>query len=115
MPDGRYPVKLVAGLPVVAAPEEIDINNAGCLRETLAAAPEARRHATVVVDMSRTRFCDSAGLHVLVRAHKRALAAGGELRLVISDAAVLRIFAVTGVDSLIPFFGSLDEALAPAP
>jgi len=111
---GWYPVELVAGVPVVAAPEEVDINNAGRLQEAIA-APAADGHATVVVDMSRTRFCDSAGMHVLVRAHKRALAAGGELRLVISSDAVLRIFAITGVDNLIPFFASLDEALAQAP
>jgi hypothetical protein len=50
-----------------------------------------------------------------VRAHKRARADGGELLLVISGAAVLRIFAVTGIDHLIPTFPTLEQALAPAP
>ena len=63
--------------------------------------------------MARTQFCDSAGLHVLVRAHKRARAEGGELLLVICAAAVLRIFAVTGIDRVIPNFPDLDQALAP--
>ncbi len=43
--------------------------------------------------MTRTQFCDSAGLGVLVRAHKQALAEGGELRLVMpadGDEAVLQ-------------------------
>jgi anti-anti-sigma factor len=66
------------------------------------------------VDLTMTRFCDSAGLHVLVRAHRRALAEGGELRLAIpAEGAVARIFTVTGLDRLIPSFGSLDQALAP--
>jgi anti-anti-sigma factor len=70
---------------------------------------------TLVVDMAQTQYCDSAGLNVLVRAHKRAQADGGELLLVISGAAVLRIFAVTGIGRLILSFPSLEQALAPAP
>ena len=109
-----FPVEVVSGVPVVTAPEEIDITNAAGLR---AALLEAAAHGsrTLVVDMARTQFCDSAGLHVLVRAHKQARADGGELLLVICAAAVLRIFAVTGIDYLIPNFPDLDQALAPAP
>jgi hypothetical protein len=66
--------------------------------------------------MTGTQFCASAGLSVLVRAHKRALADSGELRLVIpASAAVLRVFALTGIDRLIPNFTDLEEALEPAP
>jgi anti-sigma B factor antagonist len=65
--------------------------------------------------MSRTRFCDTAGLHALVGAHKRAQAEGGEVRLVIPDAAVQRIFALTGLDQVIPNFTSLREALPQPP
>jgi hypothetical protein len=64
------------------------------------------------VDMRHTELCDSAGLNLLVRVHKRTLAKGGELRLVLHDgAAVRRIFAVTGIDRVIPLFASLPEAL----
>jgi len=82
-----------------------------------AALLEAAGHGSrmLVVDMARTQFCDSAGLHVLFRAHKRARAEGSELLLVICAAAVLRIFAVTGIDRLIPNFPDLDQALAPTP
>jgi len=97
---------------VVAAPEEIDTTIAAGLRAALlqAAAPG---HRTLVVDMSRTQFCDSA-LNVLVRGHKRAQAEGDEVLLVIAAVTVLRIFAVTGIDHLIPTFPSLQEALAQA-
>jgi anti-anti-sigma factor len=114
MPEPSFPVKLVDGVPVVAAPEEIDITNAARLRAALlqAAAPG---NGTLVVDMSRTQFCDSAALNVLVRAHKRAQAEGREVLLVIAAATVLRIFAIIGIDHLIPNFPSLEEALAQAP
>ena len=114
MPEASFPVEVVSGVPVVTAPEEIDITNAAGLR---AALLEAAAHGsrTLVVDMAQTQFCDSAGLNVLVRAHKRAQADGGKLLLVICTAAVLRIFAVTGIDHLIPTFPTLEHALAPAP
>ena len=110
-----YPIEMVNGVPVVAAPPEIDASNAGWLRAALLEAA-ARGHATFVVDMTGTQFCDSAGLGVLVRAHNRALADGGELRLVIpASAMVRRVFALTGIDRVIPNFPGLGEALEPAP
>ena len=111
MPDDRFPVEVVEGVPVVAAPEEIDITNAEALRSALLTAA-ANGHGTLVVDMTRTRFCDSSGLHTLIAAHKRAEAEGREVLLVIPGTAVLRVFALTGMDRVIPNFTSLAEALA---
>jgi anti-sigma B factor antagonist len=114
MSEASFPVRLEGGIPVIAAPEEIDITTAGLLRTTLlAAGADGRR--TLVVDMSGTHFCDSAGLNVLVRAHLRAEAGGCEVRLVMSGTDVLRIFVVTGIDRLIPIFASLGDALGDAP
>jgi len=106
---------MASGVPVVTAPAEIDVASAYQLRAALLDAA-AGGHATVVVDLTGTRFCDSAGLNLLVRAHKRARDMGGGLRLVIpAGAAVLRIFTVTGIGRVIPQFASLGEALAPGP
>ena len=113
MPDVTNPCGATRAVPVVTAPDEIDITTAYGLRAALASA--ARGRATVVVDMTRTRACDALGLHVLMRAHRRALANGGELRLVISCPDVLRLFAITGIDRVIRNFASLDEALAQSP
>jgi anti-sigma B factor antagonist len=104
---------MVVGVPVVTAPEEVDITNAPELRAALQAAA-ATGSPAFVVDMTRTRFCDSAGLRVLVDAHKRAAAAGGAVLLAVPAAAVLRILAITGIDQVIPSFASLDEAVAHA-
>ena len=110
MHDGRFPFEVVSGVPVVTAPGEIDVTNAPGLRSALLEAA-AHGHGTLVVDMTRTQFCDSSGLHTLLAAHKRAQAAGGELRLVLPAAPVLRVLAITGVDRIIPNFTSLDQAL----
>jgi len=111
MPEARFVVEVVGGVPVVTTPEEIDITNAPGLRTALldAAAPG---HGPVVVDMSRTQFCDSAGLHVLIRAHKQARAEGDDVLVVISATAVLRVFAISGLDRIMPNFSTLEEALA---
>ena len=112
MQDGRFPFEVVDGVPVVTAPEEIDITNAPELWAALLEAA-AHGHGTLVADLTRTQFCDSSGLHTLLAAHKRAQAEGGELLLVIPGTAVLRVFAITAVDRIIPNFTSLEKALAP--
>ena len=114
MPDVRFPVEMVSGVPVVSAPEEIDITNADVLQTALLESA-AHGPGTFVVDLTRTRFCDTAGLHALVSARKRAQAEGAEVLLVMPGAAVLRIFAVTGLDQVFPSFTSLEEALARVP
>lgn len=114
MPGNRSPL-MINGVAVVSAPAEIDISNAEQLRIMLLDAG-SRRHATVVLDMTRTRFCDSSGFSVLIGAHKRALADGGGLRLVIpANSQVLRIFTMIGLGRFIPRFASLDQALDPGP
>jgi anti-sigma B factor antagonist len=113
MPDVRYPDTVINGVPVVATPAEIDITNADGLRSALFTAA-ATRPGTLVVDMTQTQFCDSSGLYTLIAAHKRAQADGREMLLVLPSAAVLRVFAITGMDQVIPNFTSLDEALAAA-
>ena len=125
MREISFPVQVVEGVPVVTAPEEIDLANAAGLRAALleAARPELAQpelarpesaepgRALVVVDMSRTRFCDSAGLNALVAAARQARADGGEVRLVVVGEAVARIVALTGVDRVIPVYAGLEDAL----
>jgi anti-sigma B factor antagonist len=113
MPEARFVVEVVGGVPVVTTSEEIDITNAPGLRTALLDAA-AHGRGSVVVDMSRTQFCDSAGLHVLIRAHKQARAEGDDVLVVISATAVLRVFAISGLDRIIPNFSTLEEALAQA-
>src|SRR5262245_41578582 len=108
----RYPFQMAGGVPVVTAPAEIDATTVDRLRMPLLEW-HARGHVTVVVDMTGTQFCDLATLRELLRAHKRAVAEGGELRLVLpADGAVLRAFTFTGLDRLIPHFTALEQARA---
>jgi len=109
--DVRFPIEVLGGVPVVAAPREIDITSAPELRAALLEAA-ARGDGTLVADLTRTRFCDASVLQVLLAAHKRATAEGGQLLLASRGTGVLRILAITGIDLVIPSFTSLTQALA---
>lgn len=113
MPEASFPVQVISGVSVVVAPEEIDMGNADELRTALLEAA-AHGNGTLAVDMTGTRFCDSAGINALVRAHKRAQTEGGGLLLAACTSPVLRIFEITGLDHAIPSFTTLEEALAQA-
>ena len=106
------PVSWAEGVAVVTAPVEIDITNAGALREALLAAAR-KAPAVIVVDMTDTEFCDSTGLNTLVRAHTRAEQAGTDLRLVVRAAAVHRMLAITGVAAMFRTFDNLADAVRP--
>jgi anti-sigma B factor antagonist len=105
-----FGVRIVGGVPVVSAPEEIDISNAAEFRSALQSAVAS--HPMIVADLSSTEYCDSSGLNVLVRAFRRAQERGGELRLVASTNAVLRILNVTGVGKMLKVYANLPDALA---
>jgi len=110
---------LVAGpqhLPavVIVLPAEIDMANADRVGQQLGSAL-APGVATAIADMTATRFCDSSGISMLVRAHKQAAANRTELRLVVRSTAVLRTLTLVGLDHLLPIYPSLSQALAAGP
>ena len=95
---------------VVTAPAEIDLVNAGSLSDHLTAvcgSPDV-----ITVDMTRTTFCDSAGIHALARAARHSAASGGELRLAIGSSPVQRILQLTGLDQFAPVYRDVPHSLA---
>ena len=71
MPGARYPIEMVQGVPWWRRPGKLmPATPTGCWLCCWRAA--YRGHGTFVVEMSLTRICATAGLNVLVRAHKRA-------------------------------------------
>src|SRR5689334_22339451 len=97
---------------VVTMPAEIDAVNAGAVGQAVLA--EARHGAAVlIIDMSATTFCDSAGVQVIIDACNRASAS--HTRLLLVATAVRRIFTLVGVDQLVPIYPPLEAALADAP
>jgi anti-sigma B factor antagonist len=111
--DPSFPLSVQHGQAVVTTPEEIDISNAGLLREALASAI-ASGQPLIVVDMSGTEFCDSTGLNVLIRGLGQAQQASVELRLVMGGAGLRRVLTVTGVAGMFRIYETLGQALEAA-
>ncbi len=116
LPKGMALVADPQQLPavVVALPAEIDMASADRAGQQLgsAIAPGVR---TVIADMTATRFCDSSGINMLVRAHQQAAANRTGLRLVVASTAVLRALTLAGLDHVPPIYPSLSQALAAGP
>jgi anti-sigma B factor antagonist len=114
MTESRYPIQLVRGVPVIAAPVTLDLRAAGLLRTTLLHLAAAG-HVTVVLDMSATMACDAAGRAELVRAYKHAAAEGGDLRLVAGSRSLSDVLAGSGLDRVVGQFPTVAAAVAETP
>lgn len=111
MPEEFCPVLWIGQVAVVTLPAEIDVTNADAIREELLSM--VNQGATLLIaDLSKTMFCDSAGVSALVRALRRANANEAVLRLVVNTPAVQRVLSITGVDRLLEIFPSVSAALA---
>jgi anti-anti-sigma factor len=112
-----YPVRWTGGQAIVTLPEQIDVSNAGQIREELLAVIN-RGAAALIPDMTATLSCDHAGADAVVRAYQRALVSGTQLRLVVTAPIVQRVLGINGLDRLIPIYPTLEAAIAggtPAP
>jgi anti-sigma B factor antagonist len=101
----------IGQVAVVTLPVEIDVTNADPVREELLAVM-AQGAALLIADMSKTNFCDSAGVSALVRTFRQAAIRGSAIRLVVSTPAVQRVLSITGVDRLVDVFPSVAASLA---
>jgi anti-sigma B factor antagonist len=110
MPNDQPSHTASASMTVVTLPAEIDVANAREVGDQLSAALAAGR--AVVADLTSTTFCDSAGLREMLLVHKRAVASGAAFRLVIRSAHLLRVFSVTGLDTVLAIYPSLSAAQA---
>lgn len=110
MSDGQQGADAVLPTAVVPMPAEIDVANATRLAAELDTAIHPGVKA-LVVDMTLTTFCDSMGVKVIARIRGQAVAEGVDLRLVTASPQVLRILAVTGLDTKIRIYRRLEDAL----
>jgi len=90
---------------------EVDMTNAGYVRDELLGAVPNDAHA-LVIDLSNCRYLDSAAIEVVFDLSRRLGRRRQELRLVVPDASPLRrVLTLTDVQSVAPVHQSLDGAL----
>jgi anti-anti-sigma factor len=96
---------------VVELPGEIDVTNSEQVYEQLVAAV-APGVKTVIADMMSTGFCDSSGVHALLRAYEAAAERDTRMLLAVSPStSVRRVLELIGVGRLMTLYPSLQEAL----
>ncbi len=98
------------GTPVLEVRGEVDVSTAPELRERLLALAEQGR-TLAVVDLSDVSFVDSTALGVLVSGVKRLRSAGGDLRLVVTQPRISKVFEITGLTDVFHIYKSAAEAV----
>lgn len=110
MNDQAVPVAPV----VVVLPPEIDVTNCDEVFEQLAEVLTPGI-GTVVADMMGTSFCDSSGVHAIMRAYESAAARDITMRVAVSPVgSVHRVLELIGAARLLPLHPTLADALSEA-
>ncbi len=99
------------GVAVVKLRGEADLHTAPLLRDALDEAIETGAD-TLVIDLTGVTFVDSMMLGVLLGATRRTRHRGTEMRIVVDDPHVRRIFELTLLDRVLQLYPSLQLALA---
>ncbi len=90
---------------------ELDVAAAPTLRERLHATVD-RSTGAVIVDLLGVTFIDSTALGVLIGTKERADERGIDLRLVVHEARIIKIFEITGLTELFSISATVAEASA---
>lgn len=101
-------------VPIAHVNEDIDAANATTIQHQLADAlgPDA---STLVVDLSETRYLDSAGIDMLLRLSDRLDHRRAKLILVIPDTSRLKhLVSIVGLPDAIAIYSTLPAALQEA-
>ena len=100
-----------AGIEIVPMPAELDLTTSA---EVAAAGGVAiaRLARLVLLDLAALSFCDARGLGAFVRIANQADAAGCGFGLIAPRPQVAKILRISGLDSRIPVFATIDDALA---
>lgn len=95
---------------VLTVAGEVDMLSAPQLSEAIQTATAARP-ATLIVDLSKVDFLASAGMTVLVTAQAEVVAPT-RFAVVAHGAATSRPIKLMGIDTVLPLYSTLDDALS---
>lgn len=95
---------------VIVAKGEVHVSTANALSGALSAALDSG-HTSIVLDLTGVGFIDSTGLSVLLNGLRRVTRARGRLALVCVSPTVLRLFAITKLDTTFDIVSTRKTAL----
>jgi len=100
-----------AAAHVATVSGEVDLHSAPDLRAQLGELLTSTS-PSLVLDLNEVGFLDSTGLGALVAARTSAGERGGQLALVCTQQRILKLFTITGLNSVFTIHPSVDDALA---
>jgi anti-sigma B factor antagonist len=100
--QGTTQVVAVAGELDVASIEQVG----SVIDQSLSEEPE-----TLLLDLSKVDFCDSSGVHLVLRTHRRSQSSRTRLRVIPPTGTARRVFDICCVDDYVTFVAG-DEAAA---
>jgi anti-anti-sigma factor len=95
---------------VIVVSGELDLASAPALEEELNRATTDGAEL-LIVDLRELEFIDSTGLGLLIKAHRRAEAAGQKFAIVRGQSQVQRLLGVTGIEQRLILVDSPEELL----
>lgn len=107
-------IEQIDGQPVAHVSEDIDAANAATIQQQLAEALEPDA-LSLIIDLSETRYVDSAGIDMLLRLSDRLDYRRARLVLVIPGSSQLkRLAAIVGMPQAVAIHPSIPDALGEA-
>jgi anti-sigma B factor antagonist len=104
-------VRTVGDRSVLDVVGEVDVYSAPELRERLSEQLSAAS-PSLIVNLADVTFLDSTGIGTLVAGLNRAVQFGGTLTLVSDHDRILKLFRITGLDSVFTICPSVDAAIS---
>lgn len=104
-------VEVRDGVTVVVVSGDIDVSHALTMRETLGQA-QGNGARPVVLDLTGVGFIDSAGVGLLVGAHRRATDLNSQCALAALTPTVARVLQLTRTDRMLTVFPDVEAAVA---
>lgn len=97
-----------AGYTVISFSGDLDLNDRDRLVESLRPLAEVK---APLVDLSEVTYLDSTVLGCLIGLNKRVRQRGNRLSIIVSEPRILKIFAMTKLNSVFDIFESPEAAL----
>ncbi len=111
-PPAELVLSAAGDVPIAVLDGEVDMGNASELRESMLAGVDNQAPG-LVLDLSRTTYLDSAGVHVVFDLARRLHARQQQLHVVVpAGAPIRRVLVLTNVSAAAPLHENLEEAVA---
>ncbi len=99
-----------SGITILDLSGEVDVSHAPQLRDILVDLLE-KHNGRLLINMEDVIYIDSAGLSVLIAAHRKAQSANGFLGLSNPQVGVQKVFQLTRMSKVFQIFPTVEEGV----